>query len=182
MLRKLKQELREKKAQIHFGETMMIVVVLMLLIIIVVVFVSRASYNGTVKEIKFSRDLQAIKLAKYATSLPELSCGGIIESSYCVDKLKIDALAGLLNGPNADSDANEYYQKIFGYAKIEFINGTIDSEKHAFKTVVLYNYSPQISGSQKLRTTTSYYFITVHDPLIGGEKFNTMKITRYFVS
>lgn len=167
-----------KKAQMHFGETMMIVVVLMLIVILILVFFSKASYVSTKKEIDYSRDLDAIKLSKYATSLPEISCDKLNSGMYCVDEYKLKALAKLLE---TDVQAKDYYSKFFGYSTINITTGSIDNEND---WINLYENKPLVDSNDpnsKLIKTTTFRFMTLYDPVNKAQNFATMKIVRYIV-
>jgi hypothetical protein len=159
-----------RKAQIEFGESLMVIIILVFILIIGLVFYFRVSSSGLREEFAYREDIESVKLAKAALALPEIQCGDY-KAHGCIDLLKLQALGELLD-PGGNAKSREYYEKIFGYANISVT--TIPSSGPAM-TKTLYVDAPKFNYT----TSQQFIFTTLYDPIEKQENFAYLNVTRF---
>jgi len=167
-----------RRAQIEFGETLMVVIILVFLLVIGIVFYYNVSKKSLTSEAMYREDIESIKLAKAAAALPEIRCSDLAGSTTCTDKLKLEALAALLQGTSRDAASRAYYEKLFGYATIAVEFPTLASPPST--RLILYEDKPvQASGQPKPMEARQTLFTTVYNPLDDTRTIAYFDITRY---
>jgi hypothetical protein len=160
-----------RRAQIEFGESLMVVIILVFILIIGIVFYFNVTKRSLGQEQAYRADIEAVKLAKAVLALPEVRCGSFTGSDTCIDELKLRALADVIR---TDPDAKEYYGTLFGYANIRLhivprLGDPIPSP------VVLYEDKPTTNVS----ATPQFIFTTLYDPVGGSQRLAYLNVTRY---
>ena len=94
-------------------ETIMVLAVFFILVVVSFVFYSKFSEMGAEIKKEENMQLNAIKIAQRASSLPELQCSQEnIVAGNCVNKLNLEALSGAIN-------ENEiHYFDMFSFSRI----------------------------------------------------------------
>ncbi len=159
-----------KKAQIQFGETIMVVVILVFLLVIGIVFYFNATKGSLEKEFSYREDIESVKLAKSVLALPELSCGGFTGGgTTCMDALKASSLATIKDRPGV----REYYRDRFGFATIKL--NPLDGVP-----LTLYDSDPRpVDLSKKWNVQAQRIFTTLYDPLTDTMTLGYLNVTRY---
>ena len=89
--------LKKKRAQIKMMETIMVLIVFFFLLVIGLVFYANIQIGQAQDDISKYRELKAIENMQKLLFLPELQCGGGGEVFTCIDKLKLEALAEVMD-------------------------------------------------------------------------------------
>jgi hypothetical protein len=165
-----------KRGQIEFGESLMVVIVLVFLLIIGIVFYFNATKGSLQAEQTYREDIESVKLAKAADSLPEIQCGTYDASGPCIDKLKLVALSKMLNASDNEFDdpAWEYYGRLFGYATITVNVPPVGGPAEEY---VLYHDKPDTETA----SSPQFIFTTLYDPVNGTQRLAYLNVTRYTV-
>lgn len=162
---------REQKAQIQSLETIFIVIVVILIIVFGLVFFSQASKDEQRQRVKKQTELSTVELAKFASSLPEVSCSiAQVDKDYCFDIRKAQAFATLFE--EHKTLLAEYYFTQLGNANI-----TIQQIYPQPQTIELYvnAFEPGVTANQQPAIVP----ITLYDSLSKEFTFGVLYITRY---
>ena len=149
---------QNRRAQIEFGESIMVVIVLVFLLVIGIVFYFKFAKGSVSQELSYREDMASVTLAKRALALPELRCGDYVGGDTCIDEMKLEALSQVLNktNPNYQANSREYYSMLFEYANITI--DVLDTNGKRINEFTLYSDVPtgNLSRSQQYLFTTLY--------------------------
>jgi hypothetical protein len=180
-----------KRAQMQFGETLMVVIVLVVIIMIGLVFYFNVKSASVYDEFAYREDIEGIKLGKQILSLPEIQATDYGQGSG-IDKLKLTTLGAMLDHDDGefDSAAYDYYSTLFGYATITLHLVPLDDSSG--DPILLYSDIPVFNDNAGLTVeepgydpnegriwTTQYLFTTLSDPLTGREEMAYLEVIRY---
>lgn len=154
--------MRGKKSQIQMLETIAVLAVFFILIIFGFIFYSKVIKSDIGNEKDENVQLNAIKIAQRASSLPELACSsGGVAVDNCIDIGKLEAMFGIINENEA-----HYFDK-FSFSKIT-VNEVYPDEKEW----TIYD-RPLEEYSYKSATNIP---IALFDSIGGKNSFGVMSI------
>lgn len=157
------------KAQIQFGESIMVVIIIVFLLMVGIVFYANVAGSGLKKEVRYREDVDALSLVKTTLAMPELQCTGP-SSEGCVDTLRVQALATLITSAPRGSPQRAYYDRLFGYARI-----SVHTVMGTTPALLLYDDLP----SGRLEQIRQFYFVTLHDPVTNTNSMAYLNVTLY---
>lgn len=165
-----------KRAQMQFGETLMVVIVLVVIIMIGLVFYFNVKQAGVYKTYAYREDVESIKLAKQVLSLPEIQATDY-GTGNGIDRLKMINLGEMIDegDSNFDQETFDYYSYLFGYATIKLHVINLESGAADY---VLYHDKPDPSV-MNVTWSTQFIFTTLYDPLSDTEEMAYLNVTRY---
>ena len=156
-----------RKSQVQMLETIAVLAVFLILIMVVYVFYFGMFKQGIKVEEGELEQLNAIKVAQRASSIPELQCSkNSIAIENCIDLLKLQSISSIINGNK------EYY-----FDKLSFSRISVNEIYPEVKSLsVIYN-NPLEDYSSKIVTNIP---ITLFDPIVNKNKFGVMIVETYF--
>ncbi|MBC8500600.1 MAG: hypothetical protein ISS25_01015 [Nanoarchaeota archaeon] len=164
----------KRKAQIQMGESIAIIIVLLILMVFAFIFYSRIKEASIMEKKTLFEELDVVKLAQIAYSLPEVQCSFAEVPDYgCIDKLKFIYLAKMINESFDGSNKSIYfyYRELFGTAKISLDkienNGDIESWD-------LYKTNRTWSSKN-----TIFMPIVLYDPSTDKNTFGVLVVEKY---
>lgn len=103
----------KRKSQIQMGESIAILFIFFILVVFGFVFYMNVMRSSAKVEMEENIQLKAIGIAQKASFLPELQCSEEnVRVEDCIDVLKLEAAAGLIE------DNNIYFYDTFEFSKI----------------------------------------------------------------
>lgn len=154
-----------RKSQIQMLETIAVLAVFFILIIFGFIFYSKVLKSDIGNEKEENVQLNAIKIAQRASSLPELACSdGSVAIDNCIDIGKLEAVLNIIN------ENDVYYFDKFSFSRIT-VNEVYPDEKEW----VLYD-KPLEEYSYKSATNIP---ISLFDPIGNKNSFGVMSIVTF---
>jgi len=150
-------------------ETIAVLVIFFILFVLGYVFYSKVFKSSVEDEKEENIQLESIKIAQIAASLPELQCSqeNVVKDN-CIDKYKLKAAEEIMT----DSDNLIYYFDKFSFSRIivkEIYPGT--------EEWIIYDRKLDVGEfSQKIITNIP---ITIFDPIENENAFGVMEIALF---
>lgn len=152
-----------RKSQVQMLETIAVLAVFLILIMVVYVFYFGMFKQGIKVEESELIQLNAIKVAQRASSIPELQCSkNSITIENCIDLLKLQSIYSIIN------ENQEYYFDKFSFSRI----GVNEIYPEVKSLAVVYN-NPLEDYSSLIVTNIP---ITLFDPIENKNKFGIMVV------
>ena len=160
-------KMKNKTSQIQMLETIAVLAVFLILIMVVYVFYFGMFKQGIKVEEGELEQLNTIKVAQRASSIPELQCSkNSITIENCIDLLKLQSIPQIIN------ENKEYY-----FDKLSFSRISVNEIYPEVKSLAVVYNNPLEDYSSLIVTNIP---ITLFDPIENKNKFGVMIVETYF--
>lgn len=158
------------RAQIEFGESLMVIIIIVFLLVIGLVFYFNVSKGSVEKELNYREDIGAVVLSKRVLSMPEVACDAY-QGGNCIDKLKLAALGDLIDksSQSYDSMVSDYYEQLFEFSTIKLHYVETGQDELLYEEIPTGNYT----------ASRQFIFTTIYDPVQERQEFAYLNVTRY---